>query len=457
MKKTLVISLLALAILGFLLFPPKISGQSPPIAFTRDVSPYREEMADATELELAYNPRQGWWIDMVDADLVQNDGEGIYVAILDTGLLSNYLTYFPEAMVDIKEEWGKGFSYKFTWNATINDYDEEWDPNRGFITNAVGSGHGTHVTSIITGFAAGANWYRGVAPKVTIIPVLCLDTWLLPCPDPTYPGCYGGYVLWKGGSYEMIAAAIDYIADLAEEHGIKIIISMSLGGALPGGIEETAINYAISKGVIVVASAGNNGEFGMGWPGAYPQVISVAACGWTDYWYQGIIGDVPEKLNTQDILGNNWQVFLEDFSSRPNPNYYYAGFSTKQTWKDLDVCAPGQAIVGPYKPYVYWSGTTWVNPGIGYYYVWGTSQAAPHVSGIAALVLQSYPMMQQYEVEYILKKAAGQVPLPSDGAGCYDLYPYWYDFYWNDHDYGQGLLQAPTALQWAARQRPSAE
>jgi len=48
-----------------------------------------------------------------------------------------------------------------------------------------------------------------------------------------------------------------------------------------GWIIEEAIDYAIEKGVIVIASAGNEGEYGMGWPGAYPEVISVGACGWS--------------------------------------------------------------------------------------------------------------------------------------------------------------------------------
>ena len=453
MKKTSLISALLLAFLAISMFSMlTVSHGSSGVSLSRDIVPLREELVDSAVLEAGLIESQGWWIDIVDAELVANDGKGIYVAVLDTGLLSNYLSYFPPDRVDIKEEWGKGFSYNVAWNPLINDYDWTWNPNRGFITNKFGSGHGTHMTSVLAGFATATRWYRGVAPKVTIIPVLVLDTWFLPCPDPNYPGYHNGYVLFRGGSFEMIAAGINYIADLAEEYNIKIIINLSLGGPLPNPIEEMAIDYAISKGVIVVAAAGNSGEFGMGWPAAYPQAISVAAGGWTDAWYHiaftpaGIRADVPEKLNTMDRLGNNWQIFLEDFSSRPNPNYYYAGFSTRQTWIDLDVCTPGQAIVGPYKPYIYWSGTAWINPSIGYYYVWGTSPAAPHVSGIAAMVAQCYPEFEQFDMEWVLKKAAVRIPLASDGAGCYDLYPTWYDFYWNDHDYGSGWLQADEAL-----------
>jgi subtilisin family serine protease len=58
-----------------------------------------------------------------------------------------------------------------------------------------------------------------------------------------------------------------------------IVINMSLGGSVLDAIEKAAIDYAISKGVIIVASAGNSGTAGMGYPGAYQPVISVASAG----------------------------------------------------------------------------------------------------------------------------------------------------------------------------------
>ena len=465
MKKKLLVLMMALVtIVAISILPVSIAGPGPPMLKMRSndytVDPVREECfsvwdewCELPEGTVPFN------IDMVDAERLCNDGEGIYVAVLDTGLLTNYLDFFPEDMVDIKEEWGKGFTHDVTYNPVTQELD--FGPlrdDRGFFTHdmgnpadpwgiGLGSGHGTHVTSIITGWMLERDqsfWVRGVAPGVTIIPVLVLDDWCY------YNSTDGYWYLDAGGTDEMVAAGIEYIGDLAEEYGVKIIINMSLGGPTPMGIIEDAIDYAISEGVIIVASAGNEGEDGMGWPGAYPQVISVAAAGWTqeylryytgasDPWYWWI-DDVPEKLWTRDPLGNKFQVYLVDFSSRPNKDL------GQETWH-LDVSAPGCGVKGPYKPY---GGGQW-----NYYSVWGTSQAAPHVSGTAALVLEKYPNLEQCYMEAALKCAALLNRLTKwcekeRSAVIYDIFSN--DLLiqtWGRKDYGWGLLQADAALSIA--------
>jgi len=487
MKKVVTVSMILLSmILMFSMFcnvgnATLIPNYSTVSSLTYSVHPVKfQEITSVGDLSSDPIP---WNVDMVNAETASNDGEGIYVAILDTGLLSNYLDFFPEGMVDIKEEWGIGFTHDVWYdpagggNWSIEDgYKFSYSPlrsDRGFLTYdygnplwayyppggfwipfPYGSGHGTHVQSIITGyhFERGdvSAWIAGVAPKVTIIPVLVLDDWIVFADD-------GEGWWWSGGTWEMLAAAIDYIAELAEEHGIKIIISMSLGGPVGSPLEEMAIDYAISKGVIVVAAAGNMryydlfGEY-IDYPGAYPQVISAAAAGWTQeygggyydyYWWWN---DVPEKLNTKNYVydpltgvtyKNNWQTYLADFSGRPNIDW-------GQSWKDLDVAAPGCAIRGPYKPY---GSGDW-----GYYAVWGTSQATPHVAGIAALVLQSYSGLCQAEMEVILKKAAARTTMPADGAYVSDTFSNFATLYywWNDHDAGSGFLTVDYAMKAAS-------
>lgn len=410
--------------------------------------------AGSVEGKVPYN------VDMVDVEKVSATGEDIYIAVLDTGLLENWMEYLP--VENIVTEWGKGFSYEYCyWNETAQAfYVSGFYDTRGFITHPLYSGHGTHVVSTITGFKYVSAtygqefWVRGVASNVKIIPVLVLDAWIVYVPaNQSIPE---GYYLVTGGTDEMIAAGIRYVADLAEEQGIKVIISMSLGGSSPLELIEDAINYAIKKGCIVVAAAGNEGEAGMSWPGAYPQVISVAAGGWTMQWigsgessppepYRWWLSDVPECLWQEDALGNKFQVYLTDFSSRPNP-------SLGQRFWYLDVCAPGAWVVGPYKP----TGFT-IEQAFGYYYVSGTSMATPHVSAIAALVLEKYPDLNQKEMETILKTAACLIRMtcgfkPASATirdyvevdGEYQLG--YVTVTWGPFDYGAGFLQADNAI-----------
>ena len=141
---------------------------------------------------------------------------------------------------------------------------------------------------------------------------------------------------------------------------------------------------------------------------------------------------IPDILTHKYIYGNNHILFLDDFSSRPNNKLHQQPRLLKY------VCAPGVAIVGPYKSYGY--GT-----GIGYYYLWGTSMAAPHVSGIAALVAQDFPDITPYEMHKILKNAAHGNPLPADGTLANN--PWGMQYYeWTGKDYGAGWLQATKAV-----------
>ncbi|MFW9923607.1 MAG: S8 family serine peptidase [Candidatus Thorarchaeota archaeon] len=427
---------------GLFLFALPI--QSTPI-FTNSkdfISQQNEEylLTDLGDLDISETdfdslvPIQPYWYDLADKENVPNDGEGVYIAVLDTGLLQNWQDLFPEER--IAWEYGKGFSYNAVWDDDLQDVVwSELVDDRGFITEYA-SGHGTHVTSTILGYNLfDYYWIEGIAPKATIIPVLCLDAWIIPTP-------YGDYYE-SGGTFEMVAAGIYYIADLSEELDGPVIINMSLGGTAPSQYLEDAIDYAINKGVIVVAAAGNRGTAQMDYPGAYDQVISCAACGWTEMLYQGWNADVPEELNVPDVFGNDYQVYLESFSGRPNADL-------DQKHKYLDVMCVGAWVVGPYKPL--WSPPDYFS----FYYVRGTSMATPHVSAIVALILELYPTFNQKDIEHILKIAANGVgqnmkrgfPKTGENVLVLDLYGYVYHS-WGRFDYGAGFLQADEALIYA--------
>jgi len=464
MKKALLISLVLLSMLALTFAPMTKSSIAPTHVY--NVTPAREQFVESADFGLGdpvgtYMP---WDVDIINAES-SNGGEGIYVAVIDTGLVWNWNQSLAPGAI-IETGLGRGWSYNIVWNG-VNDFTFTQDPARGFITDpAYASGHGTHVTGEIVGYqrstiGVAPHVVQGVAPKVHIIPLLGLDTWLVDCPDPNYYNDYwgtinhAGKVLFRGGDDWMLCSAIDYVTSLAEAHpDWKIICTNSWGGGGEDPALRTSIDNAIGKGVIFTFAAGNAGSAGMDWPGAYPEVISCAAGGWTletigsgtsnpPTPYRWYLSDVPEKLNTKDALGNNWQIFLEDFSGLPNK-------ALGQTWKALDVCAPGAYVVGPYKPEVAWSGTAWVNinAATAYYGLWGTSMATPHVAGIAAIIAYHYPQFNQADMEYVLKKGASRIPMSSDGAFVYDTSPW--IFKWVDHDYGSGWLTLDNAMMAAA-------
>ena len=348
-----------------------------PDAFTSDVSSIRS-----------------WDADMIDVEKVNPDitGEGVYVAVLDTGLRANWRDYFPEER--IVTDWGRSFIDKGVMQ----------DEKAGkFVSNVVESSnfigehpHGTHVTSTIIGYSIRGSYVAGIAPKANIIPVKVLEY---------YSGLKSTF-----GTSEAVAAGINYVADLAKSHPTsRFVISMSLGAFDPiSEVEKNAIDYAIAQNVIVVASAGNDGVEGMGSPGSYAPVISVGASGWASYtskygyngeWLQTING-VPTATSSfwyQDVPEDNaYLTYITDFSARERPDLWP---------QELDIVAPGSWVVGPYPTGNGQSALPWWSNGNGngvggqYYFVGGTSMACPHVSAVAALMLQANPTLTQAQVE----------------------------------------------------------
>jgi thermitase len=129
-----------------------------------------------------------------------------------------------------------------------------------------------------------------------------------------------------------VASAVNY----ARMNGAKVI-SMSLGSSGNSATLQTAVANAWNAGLVLVASAGNNGNSTLNYPAAYSQVISVAAT------------DAADRK---------------------------ASFSN--TNADVELAAPGVSVLAPY------------NNG-GYRYLSGTSMSAPHVAGLAALLFGQHP------------------------------------------------------------------
>ncbi|MGB2956836.1 MAG: S8 family serine peptidase [Anaerolineales bacterium] len=321
---------------------------------------------------------------------VEFDGTGVYVAVLDTGLLGTWRQYFPEERIAV--EYAKSFGGGGNEVGNVSEQPNKWEKD----TNS----HGTHVTSTILGYNFYGDPINGVAPNATVIPVKVLNQ--------------------NGSGWSsVVAAGITYIGDLKAGPlaDCPVVINMSLGGPVLDILEEAAIDYAIEQGVIIVASAGNEGLDGMGYPGAYEPVISVASSGWAGEWLSGgwWTGDVPDPTNPGDF-------YISDFSSRELPG------------QDLDVTAPGSWVVGPYQ----------LQMGqISYYYLGGTSMASPHVAGIVALMAQKNSALTALQAESLLESSATYL-----APGSRLIFsPYgWETIIWGADATGAGLVDATAAI-----------
>lgn len=327
-----------------------------------------------------------------DTREVQQTGEGVYVAVLDTGLHSSWPNYFGTEAVaaDLGIAFGGGGGEK----GSISTQPNKWSTDQ--------NGHGTHVTSSILGYNIGGVPVAGVAPEATVIPVKVLNQ--------------------NGSGWSsMVAAGIDYVTDLKVSGALgdsPVVINMSLGGPAPDALTQAAIERAVGSGVLVVASAGNEGKAGMGYPGAYPEVISVAASGWTGQWTSRTwwnTGDVADPTSADD-------AYIAEFSSRALPG------------QDLDIAAPGSWVLGPYQ----------TNSQLSHYYLSGTSMASPHVAGAVALMAEANPGLTQGQAEKALEATA--VPLAAGSRQVLDPTGATTTVTWGADATGAGLMNVPAAI-----------
>ncbi|MDY7090969.1 MAG: S8 family serine peptidase, partial [Actinomycetota bacterium] len=226
-------------------------------------------------------------------------------------------------------------------------------PGGDFITGTEGAavdphGHGTHVAGTIAALTGNGEGIAGMAPDAQILPVRVLDA--------------------NGNGYMSdVANGIAYAAD----HGADVI-NLSVSATSQVGAVTNAIAYARSKGVVVVAAAGNARRTGSptAFPAADPGVLAVAATASDDS---------------------------------------VAGYSNRGGY--VDVAAPGSDITSTY-------------PGNRYVRMNGTSMAAPHVSALAALLKGADRTLTPDQVEQAVTASAVDLGEPGRdldfGAGRID-------------------------------------
>ena len=285
-------------------------------------------------------------------------GNGVRVCVLDTGIDSDHIMYAPR----IDTAAGRDFH-----NGDSNPEDD--------------NGHGAHVAGVVLGGAVdlqtgnGPTAVQGVAPAATLIGVKVLSS-------------------SGSGSWSNVIAGMDYCADQTASGGRADVMNLSLGGgkfsgACDGDSAATAANNAVDAGTVVVASAGNEGNDNqMGTPACGSKVIAVGAT--YDDNYAGSIGWCLK------VRGPFCQKACWD--DAPNVDQI-ACFSNNSD--ELDVAAPGCFTLSADK-----------DQSDGGIEVCGTSQAAPHVTGLAALLLSKDPTLTPAGVRQAIRDGAIDLGAP---------------------------------------------
>jgi hypothetical protein len=320
-------------------------------------------------------PGTPYWLDLMDAEKnTSYDGSGVWVAVLDSGFYPNWRDYFDTST--ILTQYASAF-VAANGNSNENQWDVGSDPH-GMAVAATIVGHrfvdDTNEGGWGEGYAtgdAGTYWVPGVAPGAQVIPIkVC---------EPI--GCFGS----------AINAGVDYVTSLKKDNPNQpIVINESLGGATLDSVEKAAIDAALRAGVVIVASAGNSGTAGMGFPGAYEPVIGVGAGGWIQQW-----NEYPDKT---------W--WLDDVPETGVEEVYVAGFSSRQkAGQYLDVVSAGRYLLLPYPcANLYKDGQVTSSTNVRtcaskatpdnaqsapfqYLFMSGTSFSAPAIAGVVALLL----------------------------------------------------------------------
>ncbi len=289
-------------------------------------------------------------------------GRGIDVALLDSGVS-------PVQGLD-----GAG--------KLLQGPDLSFDSTVPALRSLDGFGHGTHMAGIIAGRdasftgAGDTTSFAGVAPDARVISVKVADA-------------YGN------ADVSQIIAGIDWVVQNRATNGMNIrVLNLSVGPPSGNSYKTDPLAHAAEqawhKGIVVVASAGNNANAdGRLMSPAYdPYVIAVGA---------------------SDSRGTLWP----DDDTVPD-------FSSRGDWlRQPDIIAPGRSVAGLRVPGSYLDQQYGATSGVGGRFLRGsgTSQSAAVVSGSVALMLQKRPGLTNNQVKDLLRKTADPLLAYSNSQG----------------------------------------
>ena len=308
--------------------------------------------------------QQQWVLDMlnVPAAWSLSEGDHVTVAVIDSGVDPN--------VSDLSGSVITGSDFTDLSTPPSN-------PNWGQ--------HGTWMASIIAGHGDGfgdEDGIIGVAPDARILSIRVI-------PDTSDPG----YKKYDDEPERQIQDELaDGIREAVRDHAQ--VISMSIGYSAASGAVRSALQYAYSRGIVLVASSGNSGDND-------EQHVHSGDHGWAPVSfpaeYPGVLGVGAVTIDRQPT----------SFSS--------ANLS-------VQVAAPGKSVPAQGRNGLY-------------YTVSGTSPACALVAGVAALIKSKYPQISAAEVMEALTTTAQQ-PLP---GGSYNVLT------------GFGIVNADAALVEAGK------
>ena len=273
-----------------------------------------------------------WNMKMIDAErtwAIQKGAPGVAVAVLDTGIAFEDFGPYRKAPDFGGAVFLQGHDF-------VNGDSHANDDNS----------HGTHVSSTIAEATNNGLGAAGLAFNCALVPVKVL-------------GANGG-----GDDFD-VADGIDYATNFRQNGTNPIkVINMSLGGPGDSAAMRAAIDRAVAAGITVVASAGNEGEAQLDFPGSYDKVIAVGAVDGRKQ--RARYSNFGRDL---DIMAPGGDNNRDDTGANGTPDGDPDGI-LQQTF-DPDTAE----LLGRYDDFAY-------------FYFNGTSQAAPHVSALACLLYQ---------------------------------------------------------------------